>query len=307
MAKPVIEIIDCASDNQNSYTITPPADTWMTKIGVLGVGHSGADLIYMEFDSVSTGYIRSFHATNADAVDTSRPLITSFTGTVHSGHTTLIGLNLVCPTYYYNRHIDIGDITEAVDGGWLTNVTAHTTFRLFTNGGAVMNVGFFYITHYIRKKREVIETVDFSASPASSHDFDVKKNNSLVLLCPDLTIASADEPRLRVSTDGIIFDSGASDYEVGSANQGGQSAETRDVLYATRASQTGNSFFAHIENFWTIGPTSLINAAIMETSFAAPAHSTGLRLAGEKNTHLRLFTIGGANFNGGTAYLIGAK
>jgi len=308
MAKPIIEVKDCSADSQISYTFNIPEDTWMTKIGILGVGHSGSETLRLELGSENTNYIRAFHTNLADAVDVLTYMsLTSFSGTIHSGHYTVIGAGLVCPTYYSNRFIDIGDTTVHVEQGYQSTVAAHTTLRIFTSAGATMNTGTIYLTHFIRNSMEVIETVDFGASPANFHDFDVNKNNSLVLMMPGLTTAVADLVTLQVSTDGITFDDGASDYEVATANAGATTQATTDNMFKHDINKTSLEIVAHMENFSLVAPTVVINSTVIHTSFANPRHSTGFRNSVEKNTHLRMKSVSANNFNGGIAYLIGAK
>jgi len=309
MAQPQTEIIDCTDDPQTSYTRTFPNNTWMSKITPLTVGLSTSDLMVVQVGSETSNYIRSFHSNTADGTD-SQPhhFLSGFSGTVQSGHYTLIGATLATPTYFSGRPIDIGDTVVDVFSGYQTTVAAHSTFKITTvTGTTIMDAGKIYITHYIRNQQEIIEIVDFAVSPANSHVFDTKKNNALVLMCPGLVIASADQPLLEVGTGPSTFATGASDYEVGSANAGATAAETTSRLFISNSSNTANSFFAHIEGFGTTGPSCLINGGVNEIAFATPRHSTGLRLAGVKNTHLRMKTLGGNNFTAGKAYLIGAK
>lgn len=312
MAQPQVQIIDCTSDPQTSYSRTIPDDAWLTQIVMDGVGLSGADVPLMNLDSVITGYRRAFHVANvgsADDVTTeTRVLISSLSGTVHSSHTTLIGALLVAPTYYHACYIDVGDTSVQRDTGMQLAATAHSFIKIGTLGGVVtFNSGFIYLVHYIRA-HEIIESVDFSAVTENSHDFAVGNHSSLCLLAPGLLFGVADEPQTRVSTDGITFDSGATDYETGFLNSSAQAALNDDNFYKTSRSATTQDFAIHMEGFNLTGAVScVVNGASLADANTGPFQTTSIRTAAQKNTHLRLFSLGANNFTGGTAFLIGAK
>lgn len=308
MAQPQVEIIDCASDSQTSYTVTIPDDAWMTQIVVDGVVLSGADVPTMILDAVTANYRRSYHVNSADDVDVQNEVrISSLSGVTHSGHYTIVGAKLAVPTYIRGCHIDVGDITVQHDTFMQTALTAHSTITIDTIGGAVtFDSGFIYLIHYIRN-HEIIETVDFSAVTENSHVFAVGKHSSVVLACPGLLFGSADEPRLRVGTSATT-DEGASDYEKGHQNVGSNGVETTTNLFSSRRVATTNDVIVHMEGFNHINAiTCVINGASMADASTAPAHTAALRASAQKNTHLELFSDGGENFTGGIAYLIGAK
>lgn len=155
---------------------------------------------------------------------------------------------------------------------------------------------------------ELLSTLDFTASPVSQFDVtDVDQYDEIVLIASGVDM-SADQAWLcRVSTDGgTSFDSTAANYhtraELGST-VGLSSATGFEVL---SGSHTGaRHLVAHFYNPGTAAPTSFN---------ANPAGGSGnlyffMGQYGSTAQHdaLRFLSASGANFNSGTAYILGIR
>lgn len=307
MAQPQTQVIDCSSDSQTRYTITIPANAWMSTVKFVGVTTSGACVPGMILDAVTANYMRHYDSTGADGVVNGASIgMAGWSGTTFSGLYYIMGALLAAPTYFGERSTDVGMAGSQIVAGYQSAITAHSTFDIQNSTGATYTGGTIFITHFIRK-HEIIESVDFSSASAISHDFAFGKNTSAVIMAPGLTLSGADTIHMRTSTDGVTFDSGALDYQTSAQRTTFNSAGPQAFFPTTARTATTNGLYARFEGVGTLSPTALVKAGSTETAEANPFTETASRASTGADTHLRMYTLGGATMNGGIAYLVGAR
>lgn len=156
---------------------------------------------------------------------------------------------------------------------------------------------------------ELLQTIDFSTSPAASAVFtNIDAYDEIMVVCADVTMSADQSVLLQVSTDnGTTFDTTSTNYstrfEFGStagtntASSGVEvlsSAHTGSRSWTTRVVHPSLPIPTHVYSFPSEGTGSL--------HFFTGRHKTAAAV-----NAIKLVTEGGATLNGGTAYIIGIR
>jgi len=310
MAKPEIDTHDFSATPTASKSFTIPNNTWMIDIVGRGIGISSSSTIDLRLGGISTTtYQRHYQTKSGDDADIlNRMSVSEVVGTSGFGFGLRIyAPGLVAPTPFVGEACTIGAAQVQVNAGVQSDATAHTTFSVFSIGGGTLNAGDVWVTYH-KRKHDIVETVDFGAAAASSHDFTgINNRSSLVFCSADLGSASSGVPQLSVSTDGVSFDQGATDYKHNRMNIAVNSSGDAGFLHSVNFTSTSNAFLSVVENSRVSAPTSLIWGASIPNADTGPQHHCAYRNSTDKHTAYRVEHSGAANFNSGTLYLLGAK
>lgn len=311
MAKPSIETHDFAASPTTSKSFTIPSNTWMIDIVGRGLGFASSHSIDARFGSVSTSsYLRSYHTGLADDVDKlTRISVGAASTSAGSGFGLRIyAPELVAPTPWFHEAVNTGTTSVNISAGIQNDVTAFSDFEIFSFSGGTINAGDVWVTYH-KRTNEIIESVDFGAAAASSHDFTgVTNRNSLVLVSKGLAGASSSgTPRVSVSTDGVSFDQGATDYKHNEMNVNNNVGGDSAYLHSVGFDSLTNDFLCIMENGRAAGPTSLIHGISADDADTGPRHQNAYRNSTDKHSGYRVEKSDATDFDAGVLWLLGAK
>jgi len=152
-----------------------------------------------------------------------------------------------------------------------------------------------------------IDAFDFGSSSASSVDIDVTGWDTVEIRWDGIGFNVADGLWARVSTDGVSFDSGASDYRQNQMNDGANSsAAGSEMQLNANAIGTANRHGA--------ATISNLSAASYKTKYSSLSGSHaatesviryGFRDAAQVDTHIRVFAALGNTINAGKLRVFG--
>lgn len=312
MAKPSIEVFDMSVELTDSLVITPPDDTYMIEVSGLAIGLSGADRLRLQIASEATGHSTYLLTADLDRVfdHTDESLIMIDTST-SIGFTLLVrGLKQAVPTVWQVNTLTLSTSTPNVASGLQDTASAFSTFRIFTEGGETMTSGNIYVTYHKRKNIS-IESHDFAASPLTSKKWTgLQTFDDLYFVSADLAFDVADLVRFRVSADGSVYDSGASDYRTASVSSFGQHGDSRTHMFANiTASRTASAFCGIIAGFKARMPSTIIVGAdaVVQGEAIEPRFVTGYRNALQKDKAVEIYGESGNTMDTGTVYLVKIK
>jgi hypothetical protein len=187
------------------------------------------------------------------------------------------------------------------------SIAPYNQFVISVNGGGTINAGTVYVQSY--KRTNVVEPYDFTASPVTEWDLTglkKKSDSAIVLSAYDLTMSVSDPIVAEVSTDGVTFDTGATDYLLSYFHK---SADAAVQTSSMQIGQTGGT---------SMGMCSLILGVPLLTRSAAISNDIRVqtdnailnmttREARQTEKTLRVKSGTGATINGGTGYAVRYK
>lgn len=298
---------------ESSWTITPPANTWMTEIICLDVGLSADSDLRVQVDSVATAtYETCVYGNNFDqvAANTGMHVITPGGDVVSSnisGCLKVFGLQLNCPTAFFGRHYCIGDATGTrfwagieTTGGVNSSMTVYP----FT-GGVTMNSGTLFAIHYVRTNG-IIEHASLSA--VTEHEFTgISKRNTLVMIAKGITYSVSDRAIMEFGAGaGPTYETGATDYDYHVQNAGSRFGLEGANIPADDGNRSTADWAFIIDGFDLAARTTVWDGANFDVSDTAPLGIGGFRKTRQKHNAIRIKTNGGATMTG-DIWLIGAK
>jgi len=310
MGKPSIEVIDLTGHGSTTVVITPPNKTYMVEVTGVAVTFAIADNIGITVGSESTGHQEATINAASDLVRDRVGLGRLSTGTATSVDftTEVWGLLQVMPTVWTSNNLTVSNSAPGTIIGLQSNPIAQSTFTIVAVNGNNITGGTLYITYHKRNKIEV-DPHDFAATPLAQKDYtSIGGFNTFLMVSADLEFDGSNAARLRVSTDGVSFDSGASDYREGHWNAGTQAeGEVNGIQPGSGTANANYPFIALLAGLKAAFPTTLFNGSQQRITNDVPAMTTRYRDNEIKHTALRLDGTSGDDMDAGTVYLMKVK
>jgi len=264
----------------------------MLRAGNSGVFRSTADHYRHLFTGSTTGVF--------SVVELGLWLNTETTGQAEDINVEIWNLNTAAPIIVAGQGGPPGNL-EWRNFGMIPDATAYSQIRLvgFTTGEVTLQSGGTIVLTTWKRTNEVFTYV---AGGETQNDFTgLSQYSAVAIASHDLVLSGADNTQWQVSTDGAVFDSGASDYLThNSATQAAAAA-----MGISQNSRTAQSMAGLFTNLNQPAPTQLV----WYTEYQATTHiqMAGARDAAQAEEALRLDVVGAANMASGTMYAVGYK
>jgi len=144
-----------------------------------------------------------------------------------------------------------------------------------------------------------IASKDFGAASATTWDVDVTGYDVILISVQDLQYDSTSTQFLvRVSTDGVTFDSGASDYWYGIFNHSSTFQNTRDNMELTTTGENQTGEFT-MRNLASSTFQSTLTGTYSRQSNNTMYTMLSVRQTAQVDTHIRFLVADGGDINGG--------
>lgn len=259
-------------------------------------------------DVFTEDYNGSFYTRNASSTFTLAEMPMTYSAdNDQEAMITLWGLRTPAPVTGFGK-----DMAPGTYGGMWTTVTQSTSVEydqilVKHNKAGNFTAGVCYLVTY--KAVAEVETVDFGAGAAASHDFtDLDTYPIVSFVAPTLTLASAGEVLCRVSTDGAAFDDGAANYRVQVMSHNMDEAIDRSYMQISPGSYSTQGFTSILAGFGQDHKLTMMDAFIIKRNGGTSAKQAGGgRVTAQVNTALRIYNSAAANFTAGEIYRIGFR
>lgn len=154
-----------------------------------------------------------------------------------------------------------------------------------------------------------IAAFDFGSSSSTSEDVDVTGWGAVELRWDGIGFNVADGLWVRVSTDGISFDAGASDYRRNTMDDGSNStgAGTEMQINANAIGTAGRHGWAHLMDLSSGSHKTKYNSISGSQTTGETVVRHGFRDAAQVDTHIRIFAALGNTINAGKLRVIGVS
>lgn len=237
----VLEIRDFSSNPGTSWVVTVPNGHTIASITAVGVGLSISGQLRARPSISGTPTSAAARAFVGDTT-TSQVVSVATIGLALSGAGTaglygtmqMYNLNTLAPVTCFMEHFST---SYGHWSGIYKTVTSFSEIIINANGGGTLNAGTIYVQFY-KRSNEVISQ-DFSVSPVVNWDITNlkrKSSSAIVLSSYDLVLSATKFIQTRVSTDGVTFDAGGSDYRRGRVKDVEDTADLATLAYLSPSS-----------------------------------------------------------------------
>jgi len=299
---------DFTADPGTSWVVDVPAGHTIAEITVINCGLSASDSINFRVSSGGTPVSLANRVfvgvtTTSSVVDQAAPTTAALT---HLGTSGMYGtaqvwnLNTAAPVTMFQEHFMSPWQSRAAV--W-KSVTPYDQIYIDA-GGKTINAGDIYVQLYERSNVVVVQ--DFTADPLTDWELpNLKKkfDNAIVLSAHDLTLSASEAMSSRISTDGVSFDSGASDYLNGFAFDTNDNAALINHAPLEQSSGTAQGLCSLI-----LGLTAECRTLWQTNDMRVVVNNAALSMTNRETRQvekaLQISADGGETIDGGTGYAV---
>ena len=218
----------------------------------------------------------------------------------------LWGFNTLVPVCQLATSLQTSVAGPPCFAGITTAVTpvSFDQIEVSNSGGVSINAGTIYCVSYLATAD--IEVVDFASGAAATHDFtDLETYPQTIVCANNLTLSASAGIFSRVSTDGITFDAGATDYRHHGLAHSFDTVENRNSMEPGASGATSKGFVSLHAGWGKDTNLHLVDGFSIRGG-GTPAFNTGaVRRTSQINTALRIFNNGAGDFTAGKLYRVG--